>query len=781
MLKSYFKIAWRSLVKNKLSSIINIGGLIVGLSTSILILLFVVNELGYDRFHSNINNLYLLIKNEQHADGISTGKSTAGPMADVMRRQFPEVAYSGRVAGFGGELTRVGDKVLYGSGIYTDPDLFKMMSFPAVQGDPFRTLQDASSIVISESAAKKMFGNQDALGQTILFKNKTVFKIGAIVKDLPPNSTIQFEMVIPFQYFELDNPWLAKWDDNRINTWIQLKDAANINSVNTRLTKLIQEKTNDKTVSLFVYPMKRAHLYNNFSNGKPDGGNIYIVELFAALGIFTLLIACINFMNLATARSEERAREVGVRKVLGASKRRISAQFFAEALLMTFIALVFSVLLAVIVLPAFNQLIRKRLVLDYSSFGLWVLLISIGFITALVAGSYPAIRFSRVNTVSVLKGVLSTKEKRGRLRMALVTFQFVISIFLIISTIVIFKEIDYVQNRPIGYDQENLIDIDANGELGSHYELFKQELASIPAVRSITAGSDNMTGFGSGVSGLDYPGRIPGHELSLMVTNVQYDWIKTTGLQLSEGREFSPSFGTDTAACLINETAVQKMGLKSPVVGIKIGGNRVIGVFKNFVFNNPSGIIAPMIVYLQKNNLSHIYIRIENNNGWKQTMAQVEKITKKINPAYPFKYSFVNEQYQERFKEFSSIGMLSAIFGGMAIFISCLGLFALSAYVAEKRSKEMSIRKVLGASVGEICILLSGNFLIPVFIALAIVIPVAVWSMSTLLSNITYHFQLNAWVFILSALISLIIALLTVSYHGIRAGIEKPIRRLRND
>ncbi|HTE09648.1 MAG TPA: ABC transporter permease [Chitinophagaceae bacterium] len=781
MLKSYLKLAWRNLIKNKVSSVINIGGLIVGLSTSILIMLMIVDEFSYDSFHENLSNIYLLEKNQQNTDGVNTGSSTAGPMAAALRGEMPETKYAARVAGFGGELTRAGDKTVYESGIYADPDLFKMMSFAVLLGDPVVTLEDASSVVITASTAKQLFGNENALGKTIVFKNKTAFRIGAVVKDIPSNSSIRFNMVIPFQFFEKDNNWLTKWDDNRINTWIQLQPGANIIALNKKLTHLLQAKTGDKTESLFVYPMKATRLYNNFSNGKPSGGRIYVVLMLAVLGLFILLIACINFMNLATARSEHRAREVGVRKVLGASRKLIIFQFFSETLLMTFIALLFSMLLAVLVLPWFNQLTQKQLHFDFYNGWLWVLLIVVGLVTGLIAGSYPAVFLSRFNTVKVLKGVLSTNKKGGGLRTVLVTFQFVISIFLIIATIVLFAELKYVRDRPIGYDQENLIEIAATGELESNYSIFKNELVSIPEVKNISAGTDNILQFGGAVTGMDWPGKVPGQELSVIVSHVAYDWTRTAGLKMIEGRDFSPAFGTDTAACLINETAVQKMRLKAPVVGTIVGGSRVIGVFKNFVFNNPSGVIAPMAVYLQTNHLNHVFIRIANNNQWRQTLARIEKIAKKINPGYPFDYSFTQEGYQQRFKEFANIGKLAALFGGMAIFISCLGLFGLSAFVAEKRSKEMSIRKVLGAGIQQIWVALSKDFFKPVIIAFLIVVPLGVWAMHTLLANIAYHVSLSWWMFALAGCIVLTIALLTVSYQGIKTGFEKPVANLRND
>ena len=781
MLESYFKMAWRSLLKNKISSIINIGGLAVGLATGILIMLLIVDEFSYDKFHANLPNIYLLMKNQKHADGISTGDASAGPMAASFRNEMPETKYAARVADFGNQLIRAGDKSIFESGIYADPDLFNMMSFPALNGNPVAALQDASSVIITERTAKKLFGNDNPMGKTILYNNSNSFKVAAVLKDVPANSSIQFDMVLPFRFFENGNNWLTKWDDNRINTWVQLKPAANIPALNAKLTKLLQTRSNDTSVELFVYPMAAKRLYGNFSNGKPSGGRIYMVAMLAIFGLFILLIACINFMNLATARSEHRAREVGVRKVLGASRKLIIFQFFSEAILMTFIALFTGVLLAQLVLPSFNQYTEKNLQFNFLHARLWLSLIGIALFTGLVAGSYPAIFLSRFKTVQVLKGMMANGKRGGGLRSVLVTFQFVISIFLIIGTIVIFRQINHVRDRPLGYDQENLINIAATGDLSGKFEIFKNELEKITGVKNVSAGSDNILQYGSAITGMDWPGKIPGHEMGVIVTDVQYDWIKTAGLKIIEGRDFSPAFGTDTAACLINQTTVEKMGLKEPVIGTVVGGKTVIGVFQNFVFNNPSGIIAPMAVYLNTGSLNHFFVRIQNNSHWRQTLAQIQKIAKEINPNYPFEYSFTKEDYQKRFEEFASFGLLAALFGGMAIFISCLGLYGLSAFLAERRSKEMSIRKVLGASIKNVWLSLSRDFLKPVIIAFLVVVPLAAWSMQAALSNIAYHIDLSWWIFAVAGLLAVVIALLTVSYQGIKTALENPVTNLRNE
>ena len=781
MFKNYLKLAWRSLLKNKVSSFINIAGLAVGLATGIIIMLVVADEFSYDRFHTNLREIYYVMKNQKQNGGIHTGRSTAGPLAPALRHEMPEVKYAARVADAGDQLVRVGNKSIYESAMYTEPEFFNMMSFPAIEGNPVAALQDGSSAVITRRAAKRLFGNENPIGKTFVYDNSHVLKVAAVLQDVPANSSIQFDIAIPFRIFEGENPWLSKWDDNRIQTWAQLVPSANISALNKKLTRLLQTKSDDASVSLFVYPFKDMRLYGNFNNGKPDGGKIYMVGLLAILGLFILGIACINFMNLATARSEFRGREVGVRKVLGAARKQLILQFLSEALVTSFLALLLAILISQLVLPVFNQYTEKNIRLNLEDWRIWTSLLGIGLFTGLLAGSYPAFFLSNFKTVRVLKGVMSRGKGGGGFRRLLVTIQFFVSIFFIVGIIVFYVQTNYVKNRPLGYDQENLIDISASGDLAGKFDIFKNELAKISGVKNLSAGSDNLLQYGSGESRKDWTENLSGHEIGLLVTDVQYNWIKTAGLKLMEGRDFSPEFGTDTSACLINQATIENLGLKEPVIGTKLGGKIIIGVFQNFVFNNPSGIIAPMVVSLNTHRLSHFFVRIQNDGRWRKTLVQIQQAAKKINPDYPFEFYFTKENYQKRFEELASYGFLASLFGGMAIFISCLGLFGLSAFLAERRSKEMSIRKVFGASIKNVWLSLSGDFLKPVLIAFLFVIPIATWSMRTMLSNITYHINLSWWMFAIAGLSALLIALLTVSYQGLRTALENPAVKLRSE
>jgi len=781
MIKNYLRMAWRNIVKNKVSSVINIGGLSVGLATAIVIMLVIVNELSYDKSNTNLADLRLLMKNQNMNGDIITGRQTAGPLAASVRSEIPEAKFVARVSQAGSELLRNGDKSIYFNGIYADPDFFRMMTFPAIEGNPVVALSEPGSIVITESTARKLFGSEDAIGKMLVHNNLHALKVAAVIRDIPLNSSNKFEMALSFKLLEQENNWVSRWDNNRIQTWAQLQPNINTVAFDEKLTKLILQKFDEKNVKLFAYPFADLRLYGNFKNGKPNGGNIYIILLLSVFGLFVLLIACVNFMNLATARSEQRAKEVGVRKVLGASRRIVILQFMTEAILMSFIALILGVLLSYLALPGFMQLSGNHFAPDYSNLKIWSLLIMLGLITGIIAGSYPALYLSRFQPVKVLKGIMLKGTGGGMLRKGLVTFQFIVSIFLIISTIVFFKQIDHLEKRPIGYNSDNLIEIPARSELQSKFSIVKNELLKIPGVINISAGNDNLIRFGGAFNGLDWPGKTEDQDFFITSTNVQYDWIKTVGLTLSEGRDFSVEYGADSLSCLINEAAARRMGLKAPVIGTKLGNNTVIGVVKDFVFNNPSSNVEPMIIFLNTGSINHFFVRIANNENWKNCTAQIETAVKKIDPNIPFEFHFTKEEHQAKFNDIQSISKMANIFGGMAIIISCLGLFGLSSFLAERRSKELSVRKVLGASVKSIWFALSKDFLKPVFIAFLIAAPLAGLVMQKVLSLLDYHIQLAWWMFVLAGVLAMMIAVITVSYNGIKAALTNPIKNLRTE
>jgi putative ABC transport system permease protein len=781
MIKNYLKMAWRNIVKNKVSSIINIGGLSVGLATAIVIMLVIVNEVSYDKFNTNLGDIHLLMENQNMNGNIITHRQTPGPLAASVISEIPEVKFVARTNQSGNELLRNGDKSIYFNGIYTDPDFFRMMTFASVEGNPVAALSEPGSIVITESTARKLFGREEPIGKMLVHNNLHALKVAAVIRDIPINSTNKFDIVLPFRLLEQENSWVEKWDNFRIQTWVQLQPNTNVKALDAKLTQLFLHKQEEKNMQLFTYPFADLRLHGNFKNGQPNGGIIYIIMILSMVGLFVLLVACVNFMNLATARSEQRAKEVGVRKVLGASRKKVILQFMLEAILMSFLALLLGVLLSYLALPGFMQLSGNHFKPDYFNLKIWGLLLTLGLLTGIVAGSYPALYLSRFQPVLVLKGILTKGKGGGILRKGLVTFQFIVSIFLIISTIVFFKQIDYMERRPIGYNPENLIEISARDDMQNKFGIVRNELIQIPGVKSISAGNDDLIRFGGAFNGLDWPGKTKDQDFYITSTNVQYDWIKTVGLSLSEGRDFSREYGADSLSCLINEAAARRMGLKAPLTGTKLGNNTVIGVVKDFVYNNSSSSVEPMIIYLNTGSINHFFVRIDNNDNWKNCIAQIETVVKKINPNIPLDFHFTKEEYQANFTQIRSISQMANIFGGMAILISCLGLFGLSSYLAERRSKELSVRKVLGASVKSIWFAISKDFLKPVFIAFLIAAPVAGVVISKGLSLLDYHIQLAWWMFVLSGMLAMIIAIITVSYNGIKAALTNPIKNLRTE
>jgi len=753
----------------------------LGLTTGIVISLFVVYAFGFDKFHTNYKAIHLLEMNQEFSGTVYTGNLTPCPLGPALQSEIPALKYVVRVKEENESLTRYNEKAMYQKSIYAETDFFNMMTFPAVEGDPAATLRNGCGAVLTQFAARRLFGDQSPIGKTVLINNNYPLRVGAVIRDVPQNSSIQFDLVLPYSLFEKGKDWVSHWENRSVQTWVQPAPGASLETVNSQMTQLLLKNTNLKRASLFAYPITRLSLFDNFKDGKPYAGKGYMYLVIALLALLTLLIACINFMNLSTAMAERRAREVGLRKVLGASRRLIIVQFLGEALLTAMIALALSIGLAWLVLPSFAAFAELPLFKEFGNGWVWVLMVILGLFTGLAAGSYPALYLSRFQPVKVLKRLMSVGRKGAGLRKGLVTFQFFISIFLVITTIVVIKQLNYVSDRPLGFETSNLVDITADGDLPGRFDVFKDKVQDIPGVLNLTASTDNLMGVGSSFNGLDWPGKRPEQDFIIRATWVRYDWTKTAGLQLAAGRDFSPAYGADSSACLINQTAALKMGLKEPVIGTTVGGKIVIGVLRDFVFNLSGNATQPLIVYLGKENLGHFLVRLANDGQWRAHLAQVEKTVKALNPGYPFTFRFVNDEHQEQFKKTFGVIQLSEIFAVMAILISCLGLFGLAAFLVEKRTKEISIRKVLGASPARLWLSLSAEMLKPVVLGFIVAIPIGVMAMSGLLSINAYHIRLSWWFFAVAGAGAVVIALATVSYHGIRAARINPAQSLQTE
>jgi len=780
MLKSYLITAWRGFLRNKVLSVINVGGLMIGLATCTVMSLIVTYMVSTDRFNKNYKDIFLLEFNQDLSGHIETSRSVPAPLAPVLKDEIPALKNISRSTYPDQSVVRYGNKSIYQTIIYTDPDFFNIMTFPALQGNSVNSLQE-NSVVITQSAANRLFGTENALNKTIVIDNVHPFKVGAVVRDVPGNSTINFDLIIPFKVFEHDNDWVARWGNHSVLTWLQLPENTNLSLLNAQLNQILHKHSDERNISAFAYPLSRLVLFDNFKDGKPSGGKIYLVSMLAVLAVFVLLIACINFINLSTAMADRRAKEVGLRKVLGATRELLIGQFMGEAMFISILALIISIAVTLLVLPWFEASLGVPLYQQFGNMTFWIVLILLGLVTGLVAGIYPALYLTRFQPAKVLTRVFSSGRKGSGFRQTLVTFQFVISIFFIIGVIVLFKQIKYLTDRPMGYDMSDLVAITADGDLPEHFDLFKEKLRNIPNVASITAENDNLVGIGTTTRDLDWPGKTPDRDILFHQTWVHYNWTKTIGLQMEEGRDFDPAFGADTSACLVNETAVRMMGLKQPVLGTKIGNHTIIGVTRDFVYNNPAWSIAPLVVYLRTNNrLNNVLVRLSNARNSSATLTEIEKAEKSINPFYPFAFRFLEDAHQRYFIGDFKIERLVNIFGTIAILLSCLGLFGLAGFIAERRAKEISIRKVLGAGSGTIWLSLSKEFLRPVFIGFIIGSPLAALALTKLMSSTgDYHLDLTWDIFALAGVMTTSMAFMTVSYHGAKTASINPAHALR--
>lgn len=790
MLKNYFKTAWRNLVNNKAHSFINIAGLTVGLACSLLIFLWVQNELSVDAFHKNGARLYKVYEREYYKDHIDGNYDTPGPLAEELKKKIPEAEDAVMMQEENDKTAlQAGDKILKVEGTGASQGLFSVFSYPLLQGTPASALSSIVSMAISEKTADAFFGSpQNAMGKTIRFDNKRDFKVTAVFKDLPANASRKFDYVISWKALQQDQPWTASWQSSGPLTYVLLRPHANLALVDKKLTNFWNLYSNDSTaayhVELGLQKFSEVYLHNHFTNGKADGGRIEYVRLFSLVAIFILLIACINFMNLTTARSVKRAKEVGVRKAIGALRATLIKQFISESLLLTAFAVVIALILMILLLPLFNEVTQKQMHLPFNKVSFWLNILIITILTGLISGSYPAFYLSSFNPVKVLKGTTKLSSGAVWFRKGLVVFQFVLSLVLIIGTIVISKQVNFIQNKNLGYDKENLIYIPIEGKLINKYSTFKNEALQMPGVQSVSFLSDNPVNLDQWTNNVNWEGRNPNTMISFEHPDAGYDFAKTMKLQVAAGRYFSKDFPTDKDGYVLNETAVKDIGYTNPVGKfITVNGRRgeIIGVLNDFNFRSLHEPVKPMIIQFGENEVYGSVLMRTERGKTKQALANLETLCKKFNPAFPFTYSFADEEYQKLYSNEQVIGKLSNVFAFLAIFISCLGLLGLVIFTAEQRTKEIGIRKVLGASVRSITKLLSADFLKLVLLAIIIASPIAWWAMNCWLKNYAYKVNISWWMFATAGGLVVLIAALTISFQAIKAAMANPVDSLRSE
>jgi putative ABC transport system permease protein len=807
MLKNYIKTAFRSLRKNTGFTAINILGLSVGLATCLLIVFYVIDELSYDRFNKKADRIARVNFEIKFGGNNSVYAQTMAPLAQVLKNEFPAVETAVRLQGRGGvHVKKNNENIQEDMMVYSDPGLFDVFTLPVINGNPATALVEPNSVVITESIAKKYFNSVDVVGKTLVLNDTQNYKITGVIKDIPKQSHFNYDFFLSMS--SNGDSKETTWLSNNFNTYVLLKPGADFKKLNAQLPALMRKRINIELQSVIhltmdefekagnyfrmnLTPLTDIHLYSNRVGELGHNGSIQYVYILSAIALFILLIACVNFMNLSTARSSNRAREVGVRKVLGSPRKSLIAQFLTESILVTFVSTLIAIVLAWVMLPLFNQMASKELAITSQSF-IWLLpvMIAISLVIGCLAGFYPAFFLSAFQPVDVLKGKLSTGFKGGRLRSFLVVFQFSISIILIIGTLVIYNQLNYIQHKNLGYDRNQVLIVKNTGALGNQAKIFKQEIKQLQGVDDAT-----MTGY---LPTADYrntsavfqdPTLDQKRGILPQVWSVDEDYLNTLGIKMISGRNFSTQLHTDSSGVIINETAARLLGLKSPLnkpiyrpmdnSGKNIKRFTIIGVIKDFHFSSLRDNISPVTLYLEENN-GALSVRVHTKNI-PALLTQIESKWRSLAPNQHFAYSFMDQDFEATYRSEQRVGKIFVVFTSLAIAIACLGLFGLAAYAAEQRTKEIGIRKVLGADVSVIVAMLTKDFIKLVFIAILISSPLAWFFMQKWLQGFAYRVNFQWWIVALAGAGALLIAFLTISFQSIKSALANPVKSLKSE
>jgi putative ABC transport system permease protein len=794
MIKNYFKIAWRNLVKNKVYSFINIGGLAVGMAIAMLIGLWIHFEWRFGNEHTNKSQIFNVVTNGIDAN---TGKkfttqATPLPLYTECKNQIPEIKYTAVVNKGRKNGLMVGEKKMVKNGTEVSEDFFKIFKFEFNTGDPNTALIDPNSIVLTQSTAHDLFGNQEALNQTVRWNNSTDLKVTGIIKDIP-SSTYFGEMhyFMPFKNFVNREFWvksmISNWDNYVSMTYVELNSNATREQVLPKIKNLIKSNSGKNTKNeLGMHAMSEWRLYDVFENWEANSGRIVYVRMFAIIGFIVLLLACINFMNLSTAQSEKRAKEIGVRKTVGSERKQLIFQFLIESILMAGISMFLSILMLIGLLAAFNKVLEIIVPFPYQNPLFWLICLLVIVVTGLLAGSYPAFYLSSFSSIKALKGRLQLPKSIISPRKILIVTQFVASIVLIIGTIVIYKQIQFIKDRPIGYDANNVVMVDIKDDLSRNYNTVKNELIATGLIENVTKASQSINETRSNSVIEDFPGKLGDENMSLVNIATSGNYFNTMKIKLVAGRDFNQyNFEADTNKVILNQAAIDRMNIKEPIGKfiIERGGKRqeIIGVVENTIMENPFETVRPARFLCDKDWSGIIMFRIKENATINKTIAAITPIFNKYNPAFPFEYRFADEEYGKKIKFELMVGKLASFFSILAIFINCLGLFGLASFIAEQRTKEIGIRKVLGASVANVWQILSKDFVILVVISCFIAAPIAYYFMHIWLQKYTYRTELSWWFFAIAGLGTLLITLFTVSFQAVKAALANPVKSLRSE
>lgn len=797
MLKNYIKIAWRSLIKNKFSAAINIGGLAIGMAVAMLIGLWIYDELAFDTYHQHYDRIVQVRQHQTFNGNVVSEQSMPIPLGYQLRNDFKNDFKYVVLARPGEHILSTGDKKISFTGMYMQAEAPEMFTLHMLMGTR-KGLQDPSSVMLSATTARAIFGKTDPMNQVIKIDNKWSVKVTGIYEDLPKNTSLGGYMafIAPWDLYMTTEHYLQEvrnnWGNNSWAIFAELQPNANINSVNAKIVDLKKKalvQSNDKTTlsfnpRVFLHPMSKWHLYQEFKNGVNTGGEIQFVWMFALIGVFVLLLACINFMNLSTARSEKRAKEVGIRKAVGSVRGNLIAQFYAESILLALFAFILALLIVTLALPSFNQVADKAIRLPLNSPEFWLTGMAFTLLTGLIAGSYPALYLSSFNPVKVLKGTFKAGRYAALPRKVLVVLQFTISVMLIIGTIVVFMEVSYSRNRPIGYSQNGLLQVELKTDgIVKQFASFRNELLNSGAVVDASRSDSPVTEVWSNYNDISWQGKAPDIQADFGMIQADEHYGKTVGWQISSGRDFSSAFPSDSSGVILNASAVKFMGLTNPIGQTINWGHtwKVVGVVKDLVMSSPFEPVKPTIFYHLRDIGSVLLIRMSPKTGVAAALSKIKSIYDRYDPASPFDYHFIDNEFSKKFELEERIGTLAAVFTFLAIFISCLGLFGMASFMAEQRKKEIGVRKVLGASVFGLWRLLSNEFILLVSLSLLIAIPTANYLMQNWLQKYNYRVHISWWWFAATGAGALLLTLATVSYQSVKAALANPVNSLKTE
>lgn len=791
MLSIFFKTTLRNLWKNRVYSILNILGLTISIVCISLIYLWVENELTFDHNFINRDHLYQITENQNYDGKIVTFDLVPSPMANALKSEVSGVNNVFRISWNYNQLFTIGEKAIEEEGVYADSAIFSMLDLKFVQGHAATAFRDPMSVVITQSMAEKYFGKDNALGKTFKVGNidmygvDGLFVVGGVINDLPKNSSFQFQWLSPFElYLKKNKSWMDTWNSNLVHTIVDVQPA-NVANIDKELHGFVTAKTSENHVNCFLFSMNKWHLYNKFLNGKQDGGKIENVRIFSLIAWVILIIACINFMNLATARSEQRAKEIGIQKAIGADRKFLILQFIAEALLMSFSAVFLAIGILYLIIPVFNLLVGENLSVNIFTFNHILFVIVIGLVTGFFSGSYPAFYLTSFKPIKVLRGVkMKTNPVASFIRKGLVIVQFSVSVVLIISAVIIYQQLKHAMDRDMGYDKDNLIYLNSTSRLTEHFDVVRQNLISTGVVESAALSQQGILAYNTGNDAFSWQGKDPSKSIVTYDNLVSPEYISTMHLKLLSGRDFHADVISDTNNVIINKSLASVMGEEGRVGGIVMYGTsifHIVGIVNDFLYNNMYDPVHPAILLCYPAQAQIMIIRLKPNFDLANDLDKVKNVIKKANQPFPFEYKFLDDEFDKQFQSEILIKKLTGVFASIAIFISCLGLFGLVSYMAERRTREIGIRKVLGASASKVIRLLSREFMLLVSISCIIAFPIAWWLMNNWLQEYHYRINIQVWVFAVAGGMAFIISFITISFQAIKAAMMNPIKSLRSE